>query len=213
MKIKRRLSMTVNNRGFTLVEIIVVLVILAILAAFTIPAMLGFVENAKAKANIPRAREVYTAGQSALTAAFGLCVNYDLSNSGPENQRIAFKRVIAEKFIEYAGNDLGITNHWLPDENESAADNCVEVAFKYSEYYNTSSGTAISKDKIYVIHKNAAKIWVDRGNKDNSTDGKSDNKYTVKAIWYTSEDGNYLIEINDGSTNIYKKVNNKWSKL
>ncbi|MEG1940429.1 MAG: prepilin-type N-terminal cleavage/methylation domain-containing protein, partial [Eubacterium sp.] len=32
-----------NQKGFTLVELIVVLVILAILAAFTIPAMLGFV--------------------------------------------------------------------------------------------------------------------------------------------------------------------------
>ncbi|MEG2449776.1 MAG: prepilin-type N-terminal cleavage/methylation domain-containing protein, partial [Eubacterium sp.] len=35
-----------NQKGFTLVELIVVLVILAILAAFTIPAMLGFVDDA-----------------------------------------------------------------------------------------------------------------------------------------------------------------------
>lgn len=191
-----------SNSGFTLVEIIVVLVILAILAAFTVPAMLGFVENSKAKANIPRAREVYTAGQSALTAAFGLCINYDLSNSGPEEQRIAFKRVIAEKFIEYAGNDLNITNHWLPDEEESPADNCVEVAFKYSESYSK----AISSDKNYINHSNAAKIWVDR----KST---GDEKYIVKAIWYTSQDGKYLIEINNGSTNFYKKINNKWNQI
>ena len=54
-------------RGFTLVEIIVVLVILAILAAFTIPAMLGFVEDARGKAYIVEAREIYEAMQSALT--------------------------------------------------------------------------------------------------------------------------------------------------
>ena len=43
-------KMKKNRKGFTLVEIIVVLVILAILAAFTIPAMLGFVNDAKKKA-------------------------------------------------------------------------------------------------------------------------------------------------------------------
>ncbi|MFR9061162.1 type II secretion system protein [Eubacterium callanderi] len=56
-----------NQKGFTLVELIVVLVILAILAAFTIPAMLGFVNDAKAKALVSQTREVYMAYQSALT--------------------------------------------------------------------------------------------------------------------------------------------------
>lgn len=52
---KKRHTLT----GFTLVEIIVVLVVLAILAAFTIPAMLGFVEDARSKAAIATAREIY----------------------------------------------------------------------------------------------------------------------------------------------------------
>jgi len=56
-----------DKKGFTLVEIIVVLVILAILAAFTIPTMLGFVNDAKGKAYIAQAREVYVAAQATAT--------------------------------------------------------------------------------------------------------------------------------------------------
>lgn len=66
--LKQRLKHSAQSRsGFTLVELIVVLVILAILAAFTIPAMLGFVEDAKGKAAIAEAREVYVAAQAAAT--------------------------------------------------------------------------------------------------------------------------------------------------
>ncbi|WKY47926.1 type II secretion system protein [Eubacteriaceae bacterium ES3] len=72
-KIKRSDSMKFwnkmkkNTKGFTLVEIIVVLVILAVLAAFTIPTMLGFVNEAKGKALIAEAREVYVAAQATVT--------------------------------------------------------------------------------------------------------------------------------------------------
>lgn len=64
LKLKKQLR---SQEGFTLVELIVVLVILAILAAFTIPAMLGFVEDAKGKAAIAEAREVYVAAQAIAT--------------------------------------------------------------------------------------------------------------------------------------------------
>lgn len=45
----RKMKKYNNSSGFTLIELIIVLVILAILAAFTIPAMLGFVGNSKEK--------------------------------------------------------------------------------------------------------------------------------------------------------------------
>ena len=38
-----------DNKGFTLVELIVVLVILAILAAILVPALLGYIDEARNK--------------------------------------------------------------------------------------------------------------------------------------------------------------------
>lgn len=69
-----------QDQGFTLVEIIVVLVVLAILAAFTIPTMLGFVADAKGKAYIAEAREVYVAAQAVATEYSGTTDMTDGSN-------------------------------------------------------------------------------------------------------------------------------------
>lgn len=66
-------SLAKNKRGMTMIEIIVVLVILAILAAFMIPSMLGFVDDARGKAFVAEARTCYIAAQTIATeeAAFG----------------------------------------------------------------------------------------------------------------------------------------------
>lgn len=67
---KQKLKKSNNKKGFTLVEIIVVLVILAVLAAAAIPTMLGFVEEAKGKAEIANARAAYVAAQSIVTEEY-----------------------------------------------------------------------------------------------------------------------------------------------
>ena len=53
-----------DNKGFTLVELIVVLVILAILAAILIPALLGYIDEAKNKQLEIHGKSVYTAAQA-----------------------------------------------------------------------------------------------------------------------------------------------------
>lgn len=52
-----------DKKGFTLVELIVVMVILAILAAILAPALLGYIDKAKEKQVILNAKSVLTAAQ------------------------------------------------------------------------------------------------------------------------------------------------------
>ena len=59
-----------NNKGFTLVELIVVLVILAILAAILLPALLGYIDEAKNKEEVLQAKAIMSAVQSEMTKCY-----------------------------------------------------------------------------------------------------------------------------------------------
>ena len=56
-----------KKRGFTLIELIVVIAILAVLAAILVPSMLGFIGDAKQQVADTNARLGYTAAQAYVT--------------------------------------------------------------------------------------------------------------------------------------------------
>ena len=71
-----------EKKGFTLVEVIVVLVILAILMAIAIPSLTGYIDKAAEKKAIAEARIIVTALQTIAVESYGTgAVIYGTANS------------------------------------------------------------------------------------------------------------------------------------
>lgn len=92
---KKEQCCKLTNKGFTMVEILVVLVILAILAAALIPAMTGFVEESRGKAFVSEARTAYVAAQSKVTEKVSLQADYYSNAESGEAHKNAFKTAIS----------------------------------------------------------------------------------------------------------------------
>ena len=83
MVLKKQLQIQAKDKkGFTLVEVIVVLVILAILMAIAIPALTGYIDKAAEKKATAEARIIVTALQTIAVESYGTgAVLYGTGNS------------------------------------------------------------------------------------------------------------------------------------
>ena len=78
-----------KNKGFTLVELIVVLVILAILAAILVPTLLGYIDRARSEKDYSTAQAVRVAAQAQIDELYGKgndSVDNDTINDNDKNK-------------------------------------------------------------------------------------------------------------------------------
>ena len=176
-----------QNKGFTLVELIVVLVILAILAAILIPALLGWIDRAREKKDLLEAKSCLTAIQAQLSERYAL-------NGGtvPEGKPILYREGYAQEKDQpdYWGNkrkfangndDINATRQ-TDNKGQTKPDTFATPILKTIE----SAKDKKSKEKdpyciIFGVGSNA------KGTKTKSPQTTKHDKYTVYFLFYMKE--------------------------
>lgn len=99
-----------KNYGFSLIELIIVIGILAILAALAIPAASGYLENAKAKTNVANAKTIYEAAE-AYFAGNPAAVDGDIASLAlVDTNNLISKLYLKKAPLTAKGNTYAVTS-------------------------------------------------------------------------------------------------------
>ncbi len=180
------------KKGFTLVELIVVLVILAIMAAAIIPALLGYTDYAKNKKYIETANECLKASQSVLSNAYTDSSNYVNKNQRYSAADMAKVKVLSKN--DETGETAGTTfcvwtaKKMIPgdanDSTKATKDNIGAYTIVYALY-----GTGPNDDdkhlfydgKEWTVYDTKEEAWDAAGDKGLVASTEGDSKYM--AMW------------------------------
>ena len=105
-----------TKKGFTLVELIVVLVILAVLAAMLVPALTGYIQRARQEKDYQMAATVLTAVQSAATYQYSVdfqdATDKKITGTTPSGNGVTVNDLIGDtskvSSISFTVNEKGI---------------------------------------------------------------------------------------------------------
>jgi len=126
-----------DNKGFTLVELIVVLVILAILAAILVPALLGYIDEAKQKQIVLEGKSVYTAAQAVASEMYA-------KEDSPENIANYSSRIL--KMADVDTSKISAIKVGFKEAYSSSATTHGMWTVNYIAYEKTGA-----TEKIYLV--------------------------------------------------------------
>ena len=153
-----------NKKGFTLVEIIVVIVILAVLMAVAVPSVLGYISEADNAKLMAQARSVLTTAQAEV-------VKKQASGDGLVEGDLAQLNTNVGKSLENEINDLTVTEFYVGkvtvnESNGTVSGTTMANADKEDQTNKITQSlsavtmtignkqvTAVTNDKVYVSDK------------------------------------------------------------
>ena len=121
-----------KNRGFTLIEVVIVIGILSVLAVLGVPAIAGYMENSKAATNVSNAKLLYNAATAYLA-----------SNPGATAATVA-----ADSNVLVTGNYLGAIPKTAEGKGYTIVNTSgvLSVTWTKETSKNAEGGSGIAKD-------------------------------------------------------------------
>jgi len=130
---KKRNSVMKNKKGFTLIEVIVVLVILAIMAAILVPSMVGWINKAKEKTAVVEGRSMLLAAQTVASEAYAS----DSTATALTNTQETEAEKLADVGATFTNDSVTVSNGKVTGFTMTSSDGKYEVTYNGSSFSTT----------------------------------------------------------------------------